>query len=232
MIVLISGIKRIGKEIALSLLKENHQVIGLYNKSLDDSLKSFKNFYPLKADLSKDFSLSLIEEEILKNFGKLDSFIHLASPYYKTPIENSYAQDFDNFMNPIAKSFYFLSLKLSKLMNKGKIIAFGEWALDTPYKDYGLYFLAKGALREAVKVLSRELSPDVLVNEIALGPVLCPEDLSDKEWEKIVSSTLLNHEVFMKDIILTVKFLLENDSLTGNTIFLDSGMHLLGVKNY
>jgi len=54
---------------------------------------------------------------------------------------------------------------------KGRIIAFGDWAvINTPYKNYVSYFISKGALHTAVKVLAKELAPHILVNCIALGP--------------------------------------------------------------
>jgi len=62
---------------------------------------------------------------------------------------------------------------------RGRIIAFGDWAVEhTPYRDYCAYFISKGALHTAVRVLAREFAPDVLVNCIALGPTLKAEGLS------------------------------------------------------
>ncbi|NPA41158.1 MAG: SDR family oxidoreductase [Aquificae bacterium] len=241
-VALITGIKRVGKEVAKELLYRGYNLSVVYLSSEKEAReiegygnKLGKRVLALKRDLSNPESFSEVVEETYKHFGRLDAFIHLASPYRKTPISSVRREDLYDHFVPIAEAFFFISQKAYELMLKnegdvkGRIVAFGDWAVEhTPYKDYSAYFLAKGALHTAVRVLAKEFAPHVLVNCIALGPTLKAEGLSDEEWKKILGSTPLKREVSLEDVRGLLNFLLSAESITGEVIMLDSGRHIAG----
>jgi len=167
--------------------------------------------------------------------GRIDALVHLASPYLRTPVETLTEEAVQEHFRPIAQAFLLLSkeaygkMKLNEGSVKGRILAFGDWAVEcTPYRNYSAYFVAKGALHTAVKVLAKEFAPDVLVNCIALGPTLKAEDLTDEEWERILRNTPLRREVSLSDVVRLAEYLLETESVTGEIVNLDSGRHIAG----
>lgn len=235
--LILTGIRRIGYEVAKELLREGHKLVVVYRESREkaQSLREFGEVLPLQADLTKPESWDLVVQESVKHFGKIHGFIHLASPYARKGVLEVKREDLYEYFTPVAEAFFFISQKLYPIFMKnegevkGRIIAFGDWAIDCPYRDFSAYFIAKGALHTAVKVLAKEFAPRVLVNCIALGPVLKAEDYTEEEWKKILSRTPLRREVPIRDIISAVKYLLTAEGITGEVIRLDGGRHLAGT---
>ncbi|MEN3033458.1 MAG: SDR family oxidoreductase [Aquificaceae bacterium] len=236
---IITGVRRIGYWIAKRLLEDNYQV-GIIYKTKSDSVKSLesefgKNVIAIQADLDSLESAKESTDQLLQALGGVDCLLHLASPYVPTPFGNVSESDLMGHMNPIALSFFLMvqSCLPYMLKNEGpikaRIIAFGDWATNTtPYRGFSAYFLAKGALHTCVKVLARELAPHILVNAIALGPVLKPEHFSQELWESYILKTPLKREVSIEDILELSLFLLRVNSMTGEIINLDSGRHVCG----
>ncbi|WP_461829582.1 SDR family NAD(P)-dependent oxidoreductase [Aquifex sp.] len=235
--LIITGIRRIGYEVAKELLKEGYRLAVVYKTSEEraKSLSEFGEVLPIRADLSSPEAWDYIVEESVNRFGSLHGFIHLASPYARKGVLETKREDFYEHFVPIAEAFFFISQKLYPIFMKnegsikGRIIAFGDWAIDCPYKNFSAYFVAKGALHTAVKVLAKEFAPHVIVNCIAPGPVLKAEDYTDEEWEKILKRTPLRREVPIRDVVNAVKYLLSVEGITGEIIRLDGGRHLAGT---
>jgi NAD(P)-dependent dehydrogenase (short-subunit alcohol dehydrogenase family) len=241
-VALITGIRRVGKEIARRLLEKGYGLSVVYKSSSEEVKELEKiagelggNLLPLKVDLSDPDSYSSIVEKTVSHFGRIDAFLHLASPYFRTPIVSLSREDFYTHFLPIAEAFLFISRDVFREMLKnegavkGRIVAFGDWAVEhTPYKNYSAYFISKGALHGAVKVLAKEFAPHVLVNCVALGPTLKAEDLTDEEWRRIINNTPLKRPVQLEDVISLVDFFLRAESITGEIVLLDGGRHIAG----
>ena len=237
--VLVTGIRRIGKDICKHLLEKGYKISVVFRHSEESvkELEEFGNiFLPIRVDLKDSSSYMYVVEETVEKFGGIDAFIHLASPYYETPIPDLDSTAFYDHFKPILEAFLFISKYCFDYMKnnkesqvKGRIIAFGDWAVEkTPYKNFSAYFISKGALHTAVRVLAREFAPHVLVNCIALGPTLKPEKAEEDYWLKILDNTPLKREVPLKDVLNLVDFLLSTEGMTGEIINLDSGRHIKG----
>ncbi|QWK18940.1 MAG: SDR family oxidoreductase [Hydrogenobacter thermophilus] len=234
--ILITGIRRIGFYIARHLIQSGQKVAFVYHTSKQVALELEKmGGIALRADLSKFESYSKVVEETLSYLGGIDALIHTASPYFSTPLKTLSREDLYAHFTPNAEAFLMLcKLLYPHMLNnpepvKGRMVAFGDWATNTtPYRDYSAYFVSKGALHTAVKVLAKELAPHVLVNAIALGPTLKPDEFSQEKWKEYINKTPLKREVSMQDVLMLTEFLLNVESMTGEIINLDSGRHISG----
>ncbi len=233
---LITGIRRIGFHIAKELLSKGYGVVFTYLTSWDKA-KELERLggFGLKEDLTDPESYKRIVQFTLEKLGGIDSIIHTASPYFPTPLETLEREDIYKHFLPNVEAFVMLCKLFHPIMLKkedpvkGRVIAFGDWAAEkTPYRHYSAYFISKGALHMAVRVLAKELAPHILVNAIALGPVLKPEDLSQEKWEEYIKKTPLKRTVSLEDILRLTEFLLHVESMTGEIINLDSGRHISG----
>ncbi|WP_029551677.1 SDR family oxidoreductase [Thermocrinis jamiesonii] len=234
---IITGVRRIGFHIAKELLEDGWSLAVVYLSSEKEveKLKKYGEVLGIKADLSERNSYKAIVQKTFDVFGRIDAFIHLASPYFPTPLESLTEEDVKKHFLPIAEAFLFISKECASYMLKneqsikGRIIAFGDWATNTtPYKNYSAYFISKGALHTSVKVLAKEFAPYILVNAIALGPTLKPPDFSQEKWNSYIDKTPLKREVSIRDVVELTKFLLSVESMTGEIINLDSGRHISG----
>lgn len=241
-VALITGARRVGLEIAKALLEKGYHLSVVYRssegeaRSLEDAGKGLgRKVLTIRGDLSEEPFCEEVVERTFLELGRIDAFLHLASPYLRTPLKTISEENIQEHFKPIAQAFLLLSREVSaKMMKnegkvKGRIIAFGDWAVEgSPYKNYAAYFVAKGALHTAVKVLAKELAPHVLVNCIALGPTLKADELTDEEWERILRNTPLRREVPLRDVLKLTEFLLEAEGITGEVIRLDGGRHIAG----
>ena len=88
------------------------------------------------------------------------------------------------------------------------------------------YTLSKSALYTFTKTMAMRLSPNIKVNGIAPGPTIKNKRQSNKHFEQQAKSTLLKKPVGLNDICDTVEFLINNNSITGEVIAVDSGQNL------
>ena len=92
------------------------------------------------------------------------------------------------------------------------------------------YTISKSALRTLTKTMSIRLAPNIKVNGIAPGPTIKSKKQTGKHFRNQVKSTLLKKSVRLEDICNTVEFLVNNNSITGQVIAVDSGQNLLWNK--
>ena len=88
------------------------------------------------------------------------------------------------------------------------------------------YTVSKSGLQTLTKTLAMRLGPNIKVNGIAPGPVIKSKRQTDKHFKNQVKSTLLRKSVKLEDICQTIEFLINNNSVTGQIIAVDSGQNL------
>ncbi|MDX9690654.1 MAG: SDR family oxidoreductase [Alphaproteobacteria bacterium] len=109
---------------------------------------------------------------------------------------------------------------------KGSILYFLD---NTPMPDFlSHYSLSKTSIREMIAPRALELAPSLRLNALALGPILKNQRESDEHFQKLILRTPLRHKNPVDDVVKAAFFLLDNTSITGQILNVDSGMHLLG----
>jgi NAD(P)-dependent dehydrogenase (short-subunit alcohol dehydrogenase family) len=76
-------------------------------------------------------------------------------------------------------------------------------------------------------MLARALAPKVRVNAVAPGLTLPSGDQTPEEFDAVSRENLLRRPVEADEIGRAVEFLLTSASVTGQTIFVDSGQRFL-----
>ncbi|HID79089.1 MAG TPA: SDR family oxidoreductase [Aquifex aeolicus] len=249
-VALLTGVRRIGFYIAQYLLTQGYDLAVLYKtseiriKELKDYAESLgRKVIPFKVDLTVYESYRDVPLKVFQILGRIDVLLNIASPFGKKDFFEVSPDDLDFYYSSILKAGFILAQESARFMLKnssslkGRIVNFGDWATvsGNPYKNFSPYLVAKGGLDTLTEVLAVELAPYILVNEIALGPVL-PPMLEGKEkndhWEKYVKEkTLLGRPVEIGDILSAVDFFLKTKTVTGEILSLDSGQRFVG-KGY
>ena len=88
------------------------------------------------------------------------------------------------------------------------------------------YTISKSGLQTLTKTSAIRLAPNIKVNAVAPGPTIKSKRQTDKHFRNQVRSTLLKKSVRSEDICDTVEFLINNNSVTGQIIAVDSGQNL------
>lgn len=91
----------------------------------------------------------------------------------------------------------------------------------------GAYFQSKAELMESTLEFAKNYGKlNCKVNAIAPGPMLAPDIIGNNRMEKTIPTLPLLRKVEIADLNYTIKFLIENNSITGAIIPLDCGQHL------
>tara|TARA_B110000438_G_scaffold281891_1_gene308438 strand:- start:523 stop:1272 length:750 start_codon:yes stop_codon:yes gene_type:complete len=235
-LLITGGSTRIGREIALHFSKRGWNIAIHYFKSSSEAkkLKSIieKNSVKvvlIKADLRNTKQVKKIIPSAVKKLGKISCLINNAALFEKDDILNFTNKSWNDHLNinllaPAILIKHFAKQAPRKtLSNIINIIDQRVFKLTPVFMSYTL---SKGALYTLTKTMAMKLSPKIKVNGIAPGPTIKNKRQSTKHFDKQSNSTLLKKPVAIQDICDTVEFLIENNSVTGQVIAVDSGQNL------
>jgi 3-oxoacyl-[acyl-carrier protein] reductase len=240
---ILAGTRRVGGVVAERLAAEGVRIALLYRRSLAEVTAlqariAEKGEPPLivQADLGIEDDVKRAVSEAAERLGDLSFCINLASDYPRTPFETLDASAWDRGMLA-AKATFLLSIHASRRMlanagpTRGHIVNFGDWAAgETPYHDFLPYLTGKASIDFMTRAFALELAPrGILVNQVSPGPTERPPDLPDSEWAEALSMAPLHRESSAADIAELIVTLLRLESITGETIRVDSGRHLAGA---
>jgi NAD(P)-dependent dehydrogenase (short-subunit alcohol dehydrogenase family) len=93
--------------------------------------------------------------------------------------------------------------------------------------DYFSYTVSKLALERCVQLQAQALAPQVRVCGLAPGLMYLSGDQSQANFDKASSANLLKKPINPVDVALTAEFLASNPSITGTTLAVDNGQHLV-----
>ncbi len=109
----------------------------------------------------------------------------------------------------------------------GVVINLLDQKLWNQNPDFFSYTLSKAALEAANTMLALALSPLVRVVGVAPGLTLTSHLLSDAKFEALHTLSPLGRSSTPQDVASTVLFALQNQSITGTTLLVDGGQHLM-----
>ena len=232
--VLITGSsKRIGQAIALSLAEWGYNIALHFNESLDAAedlaaiIRKKKGICEtFAADLSdRDDALSLIET-VQKRFPDLNVLINNASIFKPSKLTTADLSRLDEHWAVNFKAPYILICEFARVCQKGKIINILDTHIVQNKTAHMAYLLSKKSLADLTKLAAVSLAPHIRVNGIAPGIILPPNQQSYNYLLQLANKIPLQKRGDVAHITRSVRFLLENDYLTGQILFNDGGEHL------
>ena len=237
---LITGGKRIGAAVALELARCGMDIALAYNRSGAEAESTAaaiaqigRRAVVLRADLSRAEDCAALVDGAAAALGRLDVLVNMASVYRSVPLEQVDAAQWDAALDVDLKAAFLCARAAVPHMRRaggGRIINFSDWvaASGRPrYKGYLPYFVAKRAVIGLTEALALELADDqILVNAIAPGPILAPENTTDEEMKSVESATPLGRWGGEQEVATAVVFLVESGFVTGETIRVDGGRHV------
>jgi NAD(P)-dependent dehydrogenase (short-subunit alcohol dehydrogenase family) len=93
--------------------------------------------------------------------------------------------------------------------------------------DFLSYTLSKAALEAANTMLAHALAPRLRLVGVAPGLTLTSHLLSEEKFQQLHRLSPLGRSSSSADVAATVRFALENPSITGTTLLVDGGQHLM-----
>jgi pteridine reductase len=232
-----SGKRRVGSVVAETLAQQGYQIAIHYRTSqaeANDLVTSLQKLgvkaVAFQADLTKEVEVTRLITAVLSEFGQIDVLVNAAAIWSSKPLEQVTAADvIYNFEANTLGTFLCsqqVGLIMVKQPNGGNIITIGDWACERPYLNYAAYFPSKGAIPTLTRTLAVELgtrNPNIRVNCILPGPVMLPPDLPEAERNEAINATLVKREGKPENVAQAVRFLIENDFVTGVCLPVDGG---------
>ncbi|MBI2655979.1 SDR family oxidoreductase [Candidatus Woesearchaeota archaeon] len=201
----ITGGKRIGQRVAEVLAERGANIIISYNRSrkeAEHTIKKLKRYNVktllIQADVSSRQNAVKAVDEIKKNFNKIDILILMASVFEKTNLMSITEHDFKKNLDVHVQGTFWPIMECLGIMPKGsRIITISDrTSIGITYKEYLPYIVSKAAVAQMTKTLAVELGEKgIFVNSIAPGPVLKPEGMPGKEWQKIRELSAVNYKI-------------------------------------
>ncbi len=240
-VLITGGAKRIGRSTALFLASKNYDVAISYNKSANEArdLKSqIESEYGTKCliyqcDISKKDSCLKLIKDVLTDLPDLNLLINNASIFNKSdPIED-FDDEYENNMAVHVRAPLVLGTEFAKNINskndtQGNIINMLDKNISRNSTQFFYYLLSKKTLDNLTKMLAMKLSPNIRVNAIAPGYILDDGFIANSPElsQNIINNVPLKRKGDVENITNTVDFIINNDYLTGQTLFIDGGASL------
>jgi pteridine reductase len=225
--------KRIGKEIALSLAKSGYNIALHFNNSLNEAkiLQSEIKNLNVKCEIFQcDFSKESEVLKLIKNayevFPYINTLINSASIFEKSTILQTKTSLFDDIFNVNFKAPFILSKEFALHSKKGNIINLLDTKINKNGNSYAAYTLSKKLLKDFTLMSAKEFAPEIRVNGIAPGFILPPDDANKGYINSNAINIPLNTTGNISYITDAVDFLLNNNYITGQIIYIDGGQHL------
>ena len=225
--------RRLGRETALALAKAGWDVAVHFNRSVEGAHATVAECQALGVR-SAAFAADL--PTITQALGPVDAVVNSASLFEHDSAESfSYAlmekHWRSNTAAPIALARA-LHQHIRQRRDSGEAVAEGvvvnllDQKLWNQNPDFMSYTLSKAALEAAGTMLALALAPLVRVVGVAPGLTLTSHMLSDERFAQLHQLSPLGRSSSPGDVAATVRFALENRSITGTTLLVDGGQHL------
>lgn len=239
-VALITGGKRIGAVVATELARGGADVALVYRSSrteaeeTSDAIRALgRRATVLRADLAEPDAAERVVSETVRQLGRLDVLVNMASIYRTKSFDDLDVADWDAQMAVDLRAVWLCARAAVPHMRRvrgGRIVNVSDWVALSGrprYLGYLPYYVAKTGVIALTEALALELASDqILVNAVAPGPIVAPQGTSDEEFAQVERATPLGRWGGEIEIAKTVLALVESDFITGETIRVDGGRHL------
>ncbi|GAB4216688.1 MAG: SDR family oxidoreductase [Rhodoferax sp.] len=238
--VLVTGAaKRLGREIALTLAQRGWRVAVHYRDSLEDARKTVADCADMagasemfRANLSNETAARNLVPSVVEAFGRLDAVVNSASTFEHDDVASFSYTAMETHLRANCGAAILLSQALHAHLHsrgdaRGAVVNLLDQKLWNQNPDFLSYTLSKAALEAATTMLALALAPRVRVVGVAPGLTLTSHLLSQDRFEVLHKLAPLGHSSTPADVAATVAFALDNGSITGTTLLVDGGQHLM-----
>lgn len=236
--VLVTGAgRRLGRAIALELARAGWQVAVHYRGSADDAERTVADCAAhapaaaFQADLAREDETRELLPRVIARFGQVDAVVNNASRFEQDTVAGfGHAELIAHLAaNTAAPVLLAQSLHQHAVARSGTgaVVNLLDQKLWNQNPDFFSYTLSKAALEAATTMLAQALAPQLRVVGVAPGLTLTSHLLSEEKFEQLHRLSPLGRSSTAEDVAGAVRFALENGSITGTTLLVDGGQHLM-----
>lgn len=246
--VLVTGAaRRLGREIAVALATAGWQVAVHYRQSEQDAIDTVAACAVISgasahfdADFADEAAVRGLLPRVVAHFGAVDAVVNSASLFeHDDAASFGFARLEEHLRSNTAAPVLLAQALHAHLAERtaavtpdapetrGAVVNLLDQKLWNQNPDFFSYTLSKAALEAAGTMLALALAPLVRVVGVAPGLTLTSHMLADEKFAKLHALSPLGRSSTPADVAATVRFALENQSITGTTLLVDGGQHLM-----
>jgi len=232
------GAMRIGRALSEALAARGCGVVVHYDESADEAAELVKSLigsgvaaFAVKSHLWSQEDCETVMAEAWDRSGGIDIVVNNAAVFHKdtlmsASIEKLLTEVRVNCAVPMMLTREFARRKKEGTM--GAVVNLLDRRIAGDDVGCFPYVLSKKMLAEYTRSAALELAPYIRVNGVAPGAVLPPRTGSAHDVVRDAAGNVpLERQCTPEDVASAVIFLLESDAVTGQTIFVDGGQHLI-----
>jgi NAD(P)-dependent dehydrogenase (short-subunit alcohol dehydrogenase family) len=231
------GAVRIGRVIALHLAKNGYSIAIQYNHSYGEAANTVAEIVNsggvaafFQASLDGPHEAAALIPAVKDAMGPVTCLINNASHFSDDRLSSLTAESWRAHIAVNLEAPIFLSQAFTAQLPAdaiGNIVNIADQRVLRPNPLYFSYTLSKSALYAATTTMAQALAPRIRVNAVAPGPALRNFYQSEEDFAAECRAMPLGHGASPQEIAEAVLFILRAPSMTGQTIALDGGQHLL-----
>lgn len=245
------GARRLGRAICVELAAQGWDVAVHCHRSVDEAealasqIRALgRRAAVLRADLADEASTGTLVTNCIAALGTPTCLVNNASLFqYDVATSFSYGS-LDTHMRTNVAAPLLLAREMHKALAAvarparegakeeavGVIINLLDQKLDNLNPDFLSYTLSKAALQTATVQLAQALAPRMRVVGVAPGITLMSGDQSEGSFRRAHRVTPLGQSSTPEDIAQAVAYLVRARAVTGTTLYVDGGQHLMPLS--
>lgn len=244
------GARRLGRALSLGLAETGCDIFIHYRSSAEAARFTADDVRALgrraatgAADLTLPKQVDSLFDTFDAAFGRLDILVNSAASFERTPFDEATAEEWDAAQALNLRAPFLMTQRAAVRMRAvterrgsrgeplvpGVIINLSDMAAIAAWRGFAPHGVSKAGLLHLTAVTARELGPEVRANAIVPGPILPPpgETADDPAWREKGRRVPLGRTGDPGDVAHAARFLVENDYVTGASVHVDGGEHLL-----
>jgi len=246
--IVTGGSSGIGEAIMKTYLGHGAKVaiVDVDEEGLQETEKEFAKFEDkvllIKGDVTKVDNVKKVVDETVEKWKKIDVLVNNAGVGTISSLMEMTEEEWDYVLDINLKAVFLFTREVAKVMieqREGCVINLSSINEEVPLAGEIHYCVSKGGVKMLTRTTALELAPyNIRVNSIAPGmteTALTEEILVIPELRSAVLHQIPLGRIGRPEDIAKVAVFLASDYaswVTGATIYVDGGMHLIGEESY
>ncbi len=187
-----------------------------------------------KADLANEDAARQLLPQVVDKLGRVDAVINSAALFEHDDVQSfSYTNMAQHWASNTGAAIVLAQALHQHCQSRGAqaaeavVVNMLDQKLWNPNPDFLSYTLSKAALEAANTLLAQALAPLVRVVGVAPGLTLTSHMLDDDKFQKLHALSPLGSSSSVEDVVSSVVFAVHNRAMTGTTLLVDGGQHLM-----
>lgn len=240
-VALITGAaRRIGQQIALHMAQQGWDIVVHFGTSADEAAAVVHDIraigrraVALQCDLADEAATRQLLPQAVGAMGAVHCVVNNASLFAEDDARSFSHASLNRHMHANLAAPVLLAQALHAATPEGRqacVINLLDQKLFNLNPDFLSYTLSKAALQCATTTLAQALAPKVRVAGVAPGITMMSGDQSEADFQQAHQITPLGRSSTPEDIARTVCFVADSPAITGTTILVDGGQHLIPLQ--